>query len=285
MSKMACTTVETFYRVCGHTVTGIRHCQPCLIARGDESCWNPLENHTVYYYLPYEFHPIGEGAYIRNPGIHSPDEMRFYAYRARIIQIHFEKCTRAQAREKLQQEELERLQRNQDWYYAHRKFFSNPINIEAGLPYILDLKDKDRAPSNLVAEAHPPFDDVCSICLDSLEKESEDKQNLARKLSCNHHFHHDCIVNWLGFGMSDPNAPGTDVDIFAGVGDIRCPKCRSDCGPIVFKSDGEEPIYRWYPAEKRYWQVGGHIAFPSYGGCRKAVFKTGQKPDRWGDEL
>ena len=215
---MACTTVETFYRVCGHTVIGIRHCFPCLVARGDDTCWNPLENHKVYYYLvshcpgcmremplrarltqPYEFHSIGEDAFVYNPGHHSPNEIIFYAHRARIIQTHFEKRTRAQTREHLQQAELERLQRDQRWHSDCKKYFSNTINIEAGLPYILDLVDEDCKPSRLVAEALPPFDDVCSICLD--------------------------------------------------------------------------------------WQIGGHIPFPSYGGCRKAVFKTGQEPDRWGDLL
>lgn len=301
---MACTTVETFYRVCGHTVIGIRHCFPCLVARGDDTCWNPLENHTVYYYLvshcpgcmremplcarltqPYEFHSIGEDAFVYNPGHHSPNEIRFYAHRARIVQTHFEKRTRAQTREHLQQAELERLQRDQRWHSDCKKYFSNTINIEAGLPYILDLVDEDCKPSRLVAEALPPFDDVCSICLDSLEKESEHNQNVARKLPCNHYFHHDCIVNWLGFGMFDPNEPGTDQDINKGISDIRCPTCRRYFGRVVFKTDGGEPVYRWYPTELRYWQIGGHIPFPSYGGCRKAVFKTGQEPDRWGDLL
>jgi hypothetical protein len=55
-------------------------------------------------------------------------------------------------------------------------------------------------------------DNICSICLDSLEFQEEFQiENLCR-LSCDHHFHKNCIKPWI---------IKNDIP--------TCPKCRSTC--------------------------------------------------------
>ena len=79
-----------------------------------------------------------------------------------------------------------------------------------------------------VEERNDP-EEVCSICLETLEGEHETKQacSLAAgesriiKLKCDHLFHHECIKTWF----SRPYDPMTTW--------FSCPYCRQNALPLM----------------------------------------------------
>lgn len=199
--------------------------------------------------------------------------IREIARLARIAQEEYEKCSRAEEREKARAKIAAELNEKERWDAYESLYRNTPAVMESGGElHVIDLKADPTLPTALFAYAEPSQGENCPICFGPQDvpaygTEEQAGQGVMRMLPCKlHAFHPECLIQ-----------------TFSSVSKARCPMCRMEF-QVVFKNGFETPKYRWYADEQEYWQVDGRLEFPLRGPeDHMDQFRVGQQVDPWGD--
>ncbi|CAL3966358.1 unnamed protein product [Diplocarpon coronariae] len=310
---MSCLEIYTFYRICGHSVQGLRHTGPCHSGaprRDNRTCWNPLPNkverHYIVGYCPPCFdralifgevpeeilgHDPGEFTIVQNPGTHSRAQIRSNAREAREQVENYEKpLSRTHARQRELQENALMQQNEWEWSQAAKDFLRrNPLmDGETQVPegcLLLDNFANIACPPFLRAATNNLDGNICAICrlpllptAQEIADESEEEQLFRLEIGDPRILPcSDLHAFHHGCIMRDWDTPPFDQAF------RRCPVCRKAFRPMYRVLRFGEPEYRWYPVENRYWQVGGYFPFTPTHPEQLPNFKRNQVSDRWGD--
>ncbi|CZS89397.1 uncharacterized protein RAG0_00808 [Rhynchosporium agropyri] len=235
----------------------VEHCMTCLFWYVESlSPGEAADLQSAFIRKPVV---LGENPQIMNPGFHQPLQMASLAGDARRAQIFYESNKRTRT-----QRNLEILKANSDKQARYRQWFQDyndylrSLGADQERPFIVEVSKRRTTINNFFREARSPFQDsTCTICQEDLEPEvvgaDQLTVNMARFIACGHIFHHACIESWL---CSDGNP--------------RCPICRREYS-IVCNYGYDDPVQRFFPADRIYRQVSGYIPFPRNGRGGKGI--------------
>jgi hypothetical protein len=284
ITKARCTSVQIFFRICGHVEHSFKHSAACIWAQernltgGNVEHWNPL---------PYDVKPLYvvglcvlclrrldyDGWRDREPAInvdrgtgmfyelswlnYEADRLQERALEWRGLVEEDERIPRVEElkkeRELITRMTLRELQWNNAWA-AHCA-----ANVGVNRAKILDLTDDLTRPRTSDDLLEPyEGEDNCDICVMPLSDASPmGNPNEAPKparftTGCAHDkTHHICAISWL-----------------VAAGERDCTQCKV-ARKFVVKNTNDDPVTRWQWAntdindrwEKVMQQVSGHITF------------------------
>jgi hypothetical protein len=221
---MTCIHFIDFHDPCGHTVEYVRHCGECEEGAVDRVPLYP--DHLPKADFQFKMQRNGESEfcsksetqiYSKEHSCGCQDQLESELYGssspATYIQPGVFELRRhywgIHVQFRITKEQNDRKsKRKETWYEAFAIFRANEEAQRRARPYVYDPEAKSSKFLTAIDAKSLALEDLCSICLEPLNDQSQDPRKLQQ---CTHIYHKKCIGTWITNFNSD------------------CPYCRAKC--------------------------------------------------------